>query len=233
LLFFEPGVERNTTAQRAFFTPWSAVSPYPNAVYAPHVYTGVFTLGAEAGTPDVATFRSDYRAAADDATALGLPLWVGEYGGPPAKDTTVLAGHYAEQEGLRIGGTLWLWKENANDTAPDTFWGVYGPPFWGHRVRGVPQLERVRRTSRVYPVLTAGRLLTAVSDPFGGTATVIATSSHVARGDRSQGSLVEVPSVFRGRVAVHGAAYDVVRRGSDREVWLYPYGGRYSLSVRP
>lgn len=233
LLFFEPGVERNTTAQRAFFTPWSSVSSYPNAVYAPHVYTGVFTLGAVAGTPDIATFASDYGAAAADAKALGLPLWVGEFGGPPATDRKVLAQHYVQQERWRIGGTMWLWKENANDTAPDTFWGIYGPPFWGTSVRGRPQPERVRRTSRVYPVLTAGRLLATASDPFAGTATVVAASARVRRGDRSHGALVEVPAVFGGRVVVRGAAYQVERRGADREVWLYPYGGRYTLSVRP
>ena len=233
LLFFEPGVERNTTAQRAVFTPWSSVSSYPNAVYAPHVYTDVFTLGAVAGTPEIATFESDYAAAVGDAKALGLPLWVGEYGGSPQGDKTVLAQHYAEQEKLRIGGTMWLWKENANDTAPDTFWGIYGPPFWGKHVRGVAQPKRVHRTSRVYPVLTAGTLLTAISNPFAGTAELVATSRRVASGDRSRAALVEVPAVFHGRIAVSGAHYDVVRRGADREVWLYPTGGRYSLKVMP
>jgi endoglycosylceramidase len=231
LLFFEPGVERNTTAQRAFFTPWAAMSAYPNAVYAPHVYTHVFTLGAVAGTPEVATFDSDYAAAASDAKALGLPLWVGEYGGPPASDRNVLAQHYAEEEKWRIGGTMWLWKENANDTAPDTFWGVYGPPFWGKSVRGVPQPERTRRTSRVYPILTAGRLLSQTSDPFKGTAVMVAISPRVTRGDRANAALIEVPAVFRGRVSVTGATYDVTRRGADREVWLYPMGGRYTLRV--
>jgi hypothetical protein len=233
LLFFEPGVERNTTAQRAYFTPWKAVSSYPNAVYAPHVYTDVFTLGAVAGTPEIASFNSDYAAAADDAKALGLPLWIGEYGGPPASDSRVLAKHYAEEERWRIGGTMWLWKENANDTAPDTFWGVYGPPFWGNAVRGVPQPQRVHRTSRVYPVVTAGRLLTTTSDPFMGTATITAASPRIAYGDRARGALVEIPAVYRGRISVTNARYDLVRRGADREVWLYPRGGRYTLRVSP
>jgi endoglycosylceramidase len=231
LLFFEPGVERNTTSQRAFFTPWSSVSSYPNAVYAPHVYTDVFSLGAVTGTPEIATFASDYGAAIDDAKVLGLPLWVGEFGGSPQGDKTVLAQHFAQQEADRIGGTMWLWKENANDTAPDTFWGIYGPPFFGKSVRGTPQPKRVHRTSRVYPVLTAGTLLTATSDPFAGEAEMVATSPKVAVGDRSQGALVEVPSVFHGTIKVTGAAYDVVLRGMDREVWLYPHGGRYTLRV--
>jgi endoglycosylceramidase len=231
LLFFEPGVERNTTAQRAFFTPWSLFSDYPNAVYAPHVYTNVFTLGAVAGTPEISTFASDYAAAVADARALGLPLWVGEYGGPPASDDTVLAKHFEQQEQWRIGGSMWLWKENANDTAPDTFWGIYGPPFRGKHVRGVPQPKRLTRTSRVYPVVTAGTLLRAVSDPFRGTAVVVATAHRVASGDRSRATLVSVPAAFRGRIVVSGAHFDVVRRGAGREVWLYPNGGHYTLKV--
>ena len=233
LLFIEPGVERNTTSQRAFFTPWSSVSSYPNVVYAPHVYTGVFSLGAVTGLPDVATFSSDYAAAIDDAKALGLPLWVGEFGGSPQNDKTVLAQHYLQQERHLIGGTMWLWKENANDTAPDTFWGIYGPPFHGKSIRGTPQPNRVRRTSRVYPVLTAGTLLSAVSNPFAGTASVMATSRRVQPGDRSHGSLVEVPGVFTGKIEVLGARYQVVRSGSDRQVWLFPRGGRYSVKVIP
>jgi hypothetical protein len=126
---------------------------------------------------------------------------------------------------------MWLWKENANDTAPDTFWGVYGPPFTGKLVRGTPQPKREHWTSRVYPVLTAGTLLSATSDPFTGTANVIAASPRVAPGDDAQATLVEVPSVFRGAISVGGAAYKIIRRGADREVWLYPHGGRYSLRV--
>ena len=158
---------------------------------------------------------------------------MGEYGGPPASDETVLAQHFAEQERLRIGGTMWLWKENANDTAPDTFWGIYGPPFTGKNIRGAPQPKRVHRTSRVYPVLTAGTLLHATSNPFAGTARVVATSPKVAIGDRNRAALIEVPAVFHGRILVRGAHYDVQSRGTDREVWLYPRGGRYTLKVMP
>jgi endoglycosylceramidase len=233
LLFLEPGAERNGMASRAFVSSWSSVSSYPNAVYAPHIYTHVFTIGSVAGVPDPVTFRSDYGAAAADAEALGLPLWVGEFGGPPATDATVLAKHYAQQEAWRIGGTLWLWKENANDTIANTFWGIYGPPFRGAHRWGVAQAERVRRTSRVYPLVTAGSLLTAVSDPFRGHARFVARSARVATGDRRHAALVDVPPVFRGRIVVRGATYAVMHRAGNREVWLFPRGGRYSLSVRP
>jgi endoglycosylceramidase len=232
LVFLEPGVERNTTAARAFVLPWSAYSPYRGAVYAPHVYTDVFTPGALTGLPEVATFDSDYQAAVDDADALGLPLWIGEFGGTPATDGTVLAQHYAEQEKWLAGGVLWLWKENANDTIGNTFWGVYGPPFRGATARGVPQPDRIRRTSRVYPMVTAGILLSAVSDPYAGTADVRAISAAVRPGDRSHGTLVVVPAVFAGsRLVVTGARMEVVPRDGGREVWLYPTRGAYRLQV--
>lgn len=233
LLFLEPGVERNTTAARAFATSWRSVSSYRNAVYAPHIYTRVFTAGAVLGTPDVASFQSDYNAAVADAKALGLPLWIGEFGGPPATDKVILAKHYAQQEARRIGGTMWLWKENANDSIANTFWGVYGPPFNGADRRGRPQPERIRRTSRVYPIVTAGALLHTASDPFRGTARIVATSHHVAGGDCRHATLVDVPSVFTGRITVSGARVQQIKRSGAREVWLFPTGGKYSLRVRP
>lgn len=233
LLLLEPTLERNTTAQRSFATPWSAFSGYPNAVYAPHVYTGVFTAGALTGTPDLATFDSDYGAVAADARALGLPLWVGEFGGPPATDRTILAQHYAQQEARAVGGAMWLWKENANDSVANTFWGVYGPPFGGSTPGGVPQPDRIRRTSRVFPELTAGALQAEFCDPYAGTATVSAISPRVAPGDRSRAALVAVPAVFTGPVVVTGAHAEVVPRSGGREVWLYPDGGPYRLQVLP
>lgn len=234
LFFLEPGVERNTTAAREFFTAWSRFSPYRNAVYAPHIYTHVFTAGTVAGLPDPTTFRQDYGAAVGDAKALGLPLWVGEFGCAPQQDATLLRQHYAEQEALRIGGTLWLWKENANDEQPNTFWGVYAPPFRGATARGVPQPERIRRTSRVYPVLTAGRLVRATSNPLRGTARIVAvTARRIRPGDRSRATVVRVPRVFGGRIAVTGGRLRVVRRDGARTVWMYPNRGRYTLTVRP
>lgn len=234
LVFLEPGVERNTTAARAFAVPWSAYSPYPNAVYAPHVYTGVFTPGALTGLPDVATFDSDYQAAVDDAKALGLPLWIGEFGGTPATDRTILAQHYAQQEKRGLGGVLWLWKENANDTIGNTFWGIYGPPFRGSV--GVPQPDRVRRTSRVYPVVLAGTLLSATSDPyhFGSADLRAVAPARVRFGDRAHATLVSVPAVFDPSdhsLEVTGARWEAVPRAGGLDVWLYPTGGPYRLQV--
>ena len=212
LVFLEPGVERNTTAARYYALPWSAYSSYPSAVYAPHVYTEVFTAGAVTGLPELATFDSDYQAAVDDAAALGIPLWVGEFGGDPSTDARVLAEHYRQQEARGVGGTLWIWKEHGT---------------WSTATRA-----RARLVSRAYPVLTAGTLLSATSDPATGTAEVRATSTPIRFGDRSHATLVRLPAPFAAsRLRVTGARYQVVRHAAGRDVWLYPTGGAYRLAA--
>jgi endoglycosylceramidase len=212
LVMLEPGVERNTTATRYYALPWSAYSDYPNAVYAPHVYTEVFTAGAVTGLPEVTTFDSDYQAAVDDAAALGLPLWIGEFGGSPQDDARVLATHYAQQEARRISGTVWVWKEHGS-------WSIGAS-------------SRTTLVSRAYPVATAGTLLSAVSNPSAGTADVRATSSRVRPGDRARATLVRLPLPFNGsRLQVTGARYEVVQAGGGRDVWVYPTGGAYRVLV--
>src|SRR5262249_34536772 len=86
LFFIEPNVERDVTDQSAIVTPWSGYSSYPNVVYAPHVYTGVFTLDQLAASMRFFPSDGGYRSAITDARALGLPLWIGEFGNNPADD---------------------------------------------------------------------------------------------------------------------------------------------------
>ena len=155
LVMLEPGVERNTTATRYYALPWSAYSDYPNAVYAPHVYTDVFTAGAVTGLPEVTTFDSDYQAAVDDAAALGLPLWVGEFGGDPSQDGTVLASHYAQQEARGISGTVWVWKEHGT-------WSIAAPSRATLVSRSRPRnplSSRASRCSSSQPSSHSGKLV--------------------------------------------------------------------------
>jgi hypothetical protein len=212
LVMLEPGVERNTTATRHYGLPWSAFSDYPNAVYAPHVYTEVFTAGAVTGLPEVTTFDSDYQAAVDDAAALGLPLWVGEFGGSPGDDARVLATHYAQQEARGVSGTVWVWKEHGS-------WSIAAP-------------SRATLVARAYPVATAGTLLSATSNPATGTAELRATSPRVRPGDRAQATVLRLPLPFNGsRVTVTGARFQVERVAGGRDVWVFPSGGAYQVRV--
>ena len=228
LFFVEPNVERNVTDTREVPPlPWSTYSSYPNVVYAPHIYTGVFTYDQQVAQQRFAPMGAGYQATIDDAKALGLPLWIGEFGNNPSDDDTLLRQHYTLQDRYLLGGALWLWKENANDTNPNFFWGVYGPPFG----RGTPQPKRVLLTSRATPMATAGELQGVSYSPSGRTFEVRGQAKRVRCGDRLHATVVWVPR--RVKIVASGARLEVFRRGAAREVYAYPNGGSYRISSGP
>jgi endoglycosylceramidase len=225
LFFVEPNVERNVTdAREAPPAPWSTYSSYPNVVYAPHIYTGVFTADQEVASQRFQPMGSGYMATMDDAKALGLPLWIGEFGNNPSDDDTLLPQHYTLQDRYLLGGALWLWKENQNDTNPNAFWGVYGPPFGP----GTPQPKRVLLTSRATPMATAGTLESVNYSPDKGTFAVHGQAKRVRCGDRAHATLLWVP--LHVRVAGAGARLEVFRRRYGQDVYAYPDGGEYTIS---
>src|SRR5438270_4039023 len=107
LFFIEPNAERDVTDQSAIVTPWSAYSAYPNVVYAPHIYTGVFTLDQEVAHQHLFPSNGGYDSSVMDARSMGLPLWISEFGNGPADDNTLLRNHYLQQDNRGIGGTIW------------------------------------------------------------------------------------------------------------------------------
>jgi hypothetical protein len=227
LFFVEPNAERNVTDARQVFGPWSTYSSYRNVVYAPHIYTGVFTADALSGGPRTFSMDDGYRNAIADAQALGLPLWVGEFGNNPVDDDTLLRQHYELEDRYGVPGTLWLWKENANDTNPQFFWGVYGPPFG----QGTPQPKRVMYTSRVYPVDLAGDLQSLGYDPVRHAFDLRAGRAHRTRcGDRAHATLLFVPAAATAPIAASGARIQVFARGGGaREVYVYPRRASYRV----
>jgi hypothetical protein len=207
-------------------------SSYANVVYAPHIYTGVFTIDAElaasAKTPTFLPADGGYRSAVADAQALGLPLWVGEFGNPPAEDNTLLRTHYQLQDQDQVGGTLWLWKENANDINASQAWGVYHPPFGP----GTPVPSRIKYTVRAFPLFTAGHLLSFAYDPDSGAFDLRAWSPRVAADDAAGATVVFVPAASRGSIVAEGARLHVVDRGDGaREAYVYPQGGEYHVHL--
>jgi endoglycosylceramidase len=230
LFFIEPNVSRDVTDQSAIATPWSAYSPYSRVVYAPHVYTGVFTADQQAASRRFLPTDGGYRSALADAQALGLPLWVGEFGNNPEDDPTLLRASYELQDRYQVGGALWLWKENANDVNAAVFWGVYGRPFG----RGVPQRRRLRLVSRAYPIATAGRLRSFSYDVAHGTFDLRASARRVRYRARSRATLVWVPRRCHCRIVASGARLQVFRPGSGAlEAYAYPRGGGYRVFTRP
>ncbi|MEA2368196.1 MAG: hypothetical protein QOH38_914 [Thermoleophilaceae bacterium] len=229
LFFVEPNVERNVSDSReAPPAPWSTYSGYPHVVYAPHVYTGVFTADQEVASQRFQPMDQGYAAVMDDAKALGLPLWIGEFGNNPSDDKTLLRQHYSLQDQNLIGGALWLWKENANDIDPTFFWGVYGPPFG----KGKPSPKRILLTSRVTPLATAGTLEAVRYSPGARSFEIRGTSKRVPCGRRKRATVIFVPHRVR-RIRASGARLRIVRRGRAREVYAFPNGGGYRISSRP
>jgi hypothetical protein len=226
LFFIEPNVERDVTDQSAIVTPWTAYSSYPNVVYAPHVYTGVFTLDQLVASQRFFPSDGGYRSAISDARALGLPLWIGEFGNNPNDDETLLRTSYDLQDTYGLGGALWLWKENANDINRAVFWGVYGPPF----PPGTPQPERIKLTSRPYPLYTAGDLESLSYDPAGGTFSMRARSPAVSLGSSDRATVLILPPSFHADVGATGASLRIRERADGvRIAYVYPRGGPYRV----
>ncbi len=221
LFFVEPDVSRDVTDRSNITVAWSHYSRYRNVVYEPHVYTRTFTP---------ASFPMDggYLSAIADARHLGLPLWIGEFGCNPSDDRTVLSAHYGEQDAFGLGGALWLWKENANDTNPSVFWGVYGPPFGP----GVPQPNRIRLTSRPYPIYTAGTLLSLSYQPGSRQFALRAVSRRIRAGDDARATVIYIPSAVKGPVRATGARLLVLASPGGRIAHVFPDGGNYAVSAR-
>ena len=226
LFFVEPDITRDITDQSLIVSPWSLYSSYPNVVYAPHVYTRVFTpdadLNAAAGTPTFLPMSEGYTSAVRDAKMLGLPLWVGEFGNGVPDDSVQLAAHYANQDLLGIGSSLWVWKA---DTSAQ-FSVLHGP--FGV---GTAFPSRVEFTDRAYPVATAGVLQRLTYEPLTGGFTLVASSPRVRAGATDQATVLVVPPRSRGTVVATGAVVTVVLDGAERIAYVYPTGGRYVVSL--
>jgi endoglycosylceramidase len=156
MIVFEPDTIRNLTNQAPL--P-AAPFPLPRALYAPHIYTGVFDgLDFSSGNP--ALLAPSMERAANEAAAWGTPLLVGEYGIDP---TSPVANRWitAEldlQDRLRAHSTFWLWKEISGG-----YWGLYD-------ANGVERTGRTRALSRAYARAVPG---TVTEHTFDDTASTL------------------------------------------------------------
>jgi endoglycosylceramidase len=216
LIFIEPDATRDLTDRSFIVTPWSLFSGYRNVVYAPHVYTSVFTLDAELHAPALSPLfpaSGGYDSAAADARVLGLPLWVGEFGGPVSADQTLLRAQYANQDRLRVGGALWYWKGSSSYV-----WSVVDG-------RGTPYPSRLELTDRAYPIYTNGSLEALTYDPNAGRFDLR------AKGPTSGApTVIYVPAAVTGRIGATGARVRIIRlSGGAREAFVYPNGSSYEV----
>jgi len=199
--FFEPMALRNLEdAPDQVALPFST---YPNLVYAPHDYTHVFTIDAEAGlspseSPYPLSYDQAYIVANAEARAFGSALIVGEYGDFSSDQATydeVVAGMTAAQDSYQVGSSYWAWTGQAVS----------------------PLL------TRVYPRATAGTLLAFGYEPANRSFVMTAAASRPVRvGERPAETDVVIPAGATGGVTVSGAAV------LDRVV-TYPDGTRSAL----
>ncbi|MCW2545337.1 MAG: hypothetical protein JWM40_2889 [Frankiales bacterium] len=213
LVFVEPDVARATlTPEPTELLPFSVFSDYRNVVYAPHVYTGVFTADAIAGQPGaLQSAQADWDAAVADARRLGLPIWVGEFGNGPAEDRTFLLPAFAQMNARGIGGAMWIWQENHNDTNASQTWSVAGTP-------------REVTVARGYPSVIGGRLLSLSDDPLAHTFRLRITAAKGA-------TVVFLPPAESGRLRLTGARATVRMIGRARVVTLHPTASAVSVTV--
>jgi hypothetical protein len=229
LFFMEPNALRNLVDQSGILLPWSVYSKYQDVVYAPHIYTGVFTLDQEIAHQHLFPSNGGYDSSVMDAQHMGLPLFVSEFGNGPADDETRLRNAYVQQDLRGIGATLWLWKENSNDIFGGSQWGVYRGDFV--HTTGTLRPTRLKFTSRAYPLAVAGNLLQLVYDPdTAGFDIRGQVDAAVAMGDRAHATVVYVPAAATCTVAAENATIEVFDRGGgSREVYAYPGAGAYRV----
>jgi endoglycosylceramidase len=160
LIFFEPSAVRNIFD----FVPL-AEDPMPTdgAVYAPHVYTMIFTGDSTDYTRD--RLEASVRGTRDEAAAWGTPLVIGEYGCDPlGVNGDRWIGYQAELHDQYLAGdAFWLWKEDA----PQGAWGLFDhdatTDTWTEREVAVNVLSRVR-AARI-----AGEVIANTYDSAAGT----------------------------------------------------------------
>jgi len=121
LVFFEPSGTRNL-----FDTSKLASGPLSmgGTVYAPHVYTHVFTQTDDKWLASftIEDLRPSNQSARDEAESWGAPLFIGEFGWGPnsARFADYIGWQLDLQDEYMASSTYWLWKER-----PSTAWGFY------------------------------------------------------------------------------------------------------------
>jgi len=129
-------------------SPPSAPLSLPGVVYAPHVYTKVFTTGCDLACRNdftLDTLRPSNESARLEAQGYRAPLFVGEYGyDPHARFTDYVGMQLALQDEFQASSAFWVWKESSEGS-----WG-----FWDKSATGWTERPAIRKPfARVLPRL--------------------------------------------------------------------------------
>ena len=237
ILFFEPIGLRNEfdISPQRITSPWTS---YSNIVYAPHTYTGSFTLIKHGKLAPQYNVSLD--TAWEEAVPMNAGVFVTEFGSTPQSASSKLARIVEEQDKHLTGSTFWIWKESGGG------WGLFDGPAEGAPAgtpNGQLRPDYVAQVSRVLPLATVGTLDSFRYNAFLNTTQIFAMQATAPAADSAAGldaeSLVYIPAhVDRadGELEASGSAK---LAGVDRQpdgsrvvrVAVVRDGGKYKVTL--
>ncbi len=110
LAFLEPGANRNLGIPTGL-VPF----PFPDVVYSPHCYDAAAEQGMGFSAAGRGAIVSKIASLADEASALGAALWIGEYGGTTTSSgiSEYMAANYDGAGAVAAANTYWAYDENS------------------------------------------------------------------------------------------------------------------------
>ncbi len=153
MVLFEPDSVRNLLD----YAPVKHPFPFSNVVYAPHLYTQVFSNGWN--TEDVASLRLSAQDAQVESRAHAAPLLFGEFGNSPqlSYGLRFIRESLAVFDELQASWAFWVYEEWTQGS-----WGMFDSD--GQR-RGALRPELADLLARPFPEAVSGRVTRIEWDP--------------------------------------------------------------------
>ncbi len=153
LMFMDAPIQRNDTLTMDT-EPLGDIDP--ELVFAPHLYSGWLKLYVVHQRVTDDHKRRDFAKAAEQAAALGLPLWNGEWGVNLNLDGAVddLQTHVQLEDKYMVGSSYWSFSQAGSDTGQDNNDGAQALLNADRSVRA----DVLDKLSRPYPIQTPGDL---------------------------------------------------------------------------
>lgn len=187
-IFFEPAAERNVTD----YDPVTALFPFDDAIYSPHMYCDVFEDGWI--NEDVAKLEGSIARARVEASMHGAALYFGEFG----NGDNAVGSHYISEAERAFDETnaswaFWLYEEWSQGN-----WGLYESAPAG---RGALRQARADLLARAFPAAIAGHVESFTYDVPTKMLTVNVTANRAGE------HVISVPTrTFPNGVTVHCGA---------------------------
>lgn len=165
---FEPDALRNLRDAAAVTHPIA----FGGAVYAPHIYTGVFSRGRDNwADADVRALEGSTRGTRVEADAHGAALLIGEYGIDPRAPNALrwLAEEHRLFDEVLAGAAFWVYEEYGEGG-----WGLFDNAGTAEApTRGALRAEIATAIAHPFPQAVDGRLVSTTYDADADTLTVV------------------------------------------------------------